>query len=279
MKYASIKDLRSYLGFHPIGVKGELLGSGDGSTRTFYTKYKPLVDFDYDGQILDDVTAKIDGEPAAIEAIDEATGKIVLQDAPSGGSQITVDYYWHPFGDRELQSVIEAAEAEIDNECARSFEKREYVERFLLTRGNTFAVGNTPLIEVKYIKVYTVGRELVEELKPGDYIFSPNGIVELKKYCAGVPVKPWYLPLQLLIEIKYVGGYDPIPAIVSHTTILIAAYRLLLKISSLMATEPEYQDKITLAFKKPEEITKRLEYLRTEIENAKRILPHRVVMI
>ena len=279
MKYASVKDLRSYLGFYPIKVEGELLGRGDGSTRAFYTQYKPLVDFDYDGQIIDDVVVKVDGSPAEVEAVDELTGRIMLVEAPPQGAQVVVDYYWHPFGDRELQAAIEAAEAEIDNECGRSFEKKEHVERFLLTRGNKFAVTNTPLISVSYIRIYTPGLEFIEELPPSDYIFSPNGIIELKKYYAGVPVKPWYLPLQILIEVKYVGGYDPIPAIVSHTATLIAAYHLLLKISSLMATEPEYQGKVALAFRKPEEITKRLEYLKAEIEDLKRKLPHRVVMI
>ena len=276
MKYATVRDLRGYLQFLPIKITDESLGIGDGVKKVFFTTYKPIVDFDYDNQIVDDVEVKVNGTPVVVQAVDELTGRIELQTAPPLNAGVTATYYWHPFSDSELKQAIETAEAEIDNECGRSFEKKEYVEKITMTRGNKFMVANTPLHSITYIKILGVMGDIIETLSVNDYTYSETGIVELKKYYAGIPIKPWYLPLQFTVEIKYLGGYDTIPGIVSHATLLIASYQLLLKISHLMTIEPEYQGKVALAFKKPEEIVDRLEYLRSEIENIKRRLPHRV---
>ena len=282
MKYVSIKDLRSYLGFHPIKVENQALqGVADGFNREFYTQNKPLVDFDYDGEIIDDVRVLVNGAEAAVESIDEEMGKIVLASAPSSGSTVEATYYWHPFGDSELRMAVEAAEAEIDNECGREFEAQERTERILMTRGNVFHVSYTPLVSVSEIVIENVAGEVVARLNPNEYqvISSDSGLIRLKNYYAGLTSPPWYLPSRFYVKITYTGGYQTIPGIVKQATILIAAYHLLTKIAHLVTSEPEYQGKIAVAFKKPEELTNRLEYLRSEIERIKSKLPHAVEVI
>jgi len=279
MKYASIKDLRTYLGFHPIKVENESLqGVVDGSNREFYTQNKPLVDFDYDGEVIDDVKVLVNGAEVTIESIDEEMGKIVLASAPEAGSTVVATYYWHPFGDSELQMIIEAAESEIDNECGRSFEAQERTERILMTRGNVFHVSYTPIISISEVVIEDISGEEIETLSSDKYeiLVAGSGLVRLKEYYAGLTSPPWYLPSRFYVKITYTGGYQTIPSIIKQATILIASYHLLTKIAHLVTTEPDYRGKISVAFKKPQELTERLEYLRTEIERVKSKLPHAI---
>lgn len=282
MKYASIKDLRTYLGFHPIKVEDEWLsGDVDGSNREFYTQNKPLVDFDYDGEVIDDVKVLVDGSEATIESIDKETGKIVLASAPASGSTVAATYYWHPFGDSELQMAIEAAESEIDNECGRNFEAQERTERILMTRGNIFHVSYPPIISISEIAVESISGETIKTLGSDDYqvLDSETGMIRLKEYYAGLTSPPWYLPSRFYVKITYTGGYQTIPSIVKQATILIASYHLLTKIAHLITAEPEYQGKIAVAFKKPSDLTDRLEFLRSEIERVKARLPHAIEVV
>lgn len=279
MKYASIRDLRVYLQFYPIKVEGEVLGVADGDNAVFHTASRPIVDPDYDGRIIDDVAVRVDGEPADISDIDPEVGRIVLRRPPPVGSKITCDYYWHPLGDQEISRAIEAAEHDIDNQCGRSFEVRTVSERIYVPLGNRFTVSYTPLLRVLSLEIEGPSGEVVERLGPGDYVFQEDGLVILKRHCAGVPSPPWYLPSRFHVRITYEGGYAAIPGIVSQATVLLSSYYLLSKLSFMLTSEPEYQGKVAVAFKRAEDLTRRLEILRAEVERMIVRLPKRVAVV
>ena len=67
--------------------------------------------------------------------------------------------------------------------------------------------------------------------------------------------------------------------ILKQATILIASYQLLTKIAHLITSAPDYQGKVSVAFKKPRELTERLEFLRSEVERVKSKLPHAIGVV
>jgi len=280
MKYLTLKEVRVFLGLLPIKVTDETLeGVVDGVNKIFYTKNKPIVDFDYDGQVIDDVSVKVNNVQASVSSLDVLTGKIELESPPAQESTITVDYYWHPFSDEELKNIIESVEDEIDNYCGRSFEQKTVRENILLTTGNVVHVSRPPIMSIISIKLYGMFGEPITTLTNDDYIvFNDEGKILLKKYQAGVPVPPWYIPSRFYVEIEYVSGGN-IPKIVKEATKIGVSLKILEKIGHMLTTQPEYQGKISVAFKTTKEVLERVESLRSEFEKIKSQLPRRVEIV
>lgn len=68
-------------------ITGELLGTGDGSNKTFYTDYKPV--------LTESETIYKNGNALTRDTdytIDYATGTVTLNDAPADGDKIKADY-------------------------------------------------------------------------------------------------------------------------------------------------------------------------------------------
>ncbi|MEM2068852.1 MAG: hypothetical protein QXY32_03885 [Nitrososphaerota archaeon] len=280
MSYCSVGDLRRFLQFTPIRVTDEKIGVGDGVTKEFHTLFKPIVDPDYDGVVIDDVEVKVGGLPVQVSSVDCDEGCISLLEPPPPGLDVTASYSWHPVSDHELKVAIDAAEGEIDSECGRSFKESLHEERVYLSHGNTISLLNTPVIRIESIIVESHNGEVLEELKPSMYECYPElGVIRLKKYCAGVVLPPWYVPTAFYVRVRYLSGYSEVPGIVKQAALLLSSYHVLSRISMLYTTEPEYQGRISMVFKKPGEIFSRLEFLRKEVERIKKNLPRQVKVL
>ena len=275
MPYASIREVRTYNGWNPLEVKGEALEQL--SDTEFRASKKPIVDYDYDGDLLDDVKVYVDGTPESIASIDPDRGIITLQDPVAEGSTVTADYYWHPIGDNEIELAIAEAEAEIETKTGIKFEAHSKTEEIILHYGSEFNLSE-PVISITSIKhLYD---DSYEELSSDEYeiVDKETGKIRLKNIIAGVAVPPWYLPLSVRLKVEYMAGYEAIPDIVKHATILIASYQVLLRIQRQISFSEDYTG-ITVAFKTPNELTERLEFLRAEVERVKNMLPRKVVKI
>lgn len=277
MSYISLRELRIYTGFHPIKVENEaLIGPVDGVNTVFYTVNKPVVDFDYDGAVVDDVVAKVNGSPVAVASIDPERGMLTLASPPPSGSAVTADYYWHPFGDGELTQAIEAAEAEIHAVTGQRFSQQTYTERFYVTYGNEVQLTHRPVTSVYLVRVEDAAGN-GEDLASSDYVVDTSaGVVRLRKHFAGVIRPPWYTVSQFYVTVTYTAGYASIPNNIKLAALKLATYHLLQKTVTEIESEPEYQGKLVLVFKKPEDLLARLEQLRVECERVKALLPRRV---
>ncbi|MEM2003158.1 MAG: hypothetical protein QXQ37_00710 [Nitrososphaerota archaeon] len=277
MKYATLREIRLYLGFLPIKVTGESLGVGDNSTKVFYTKNKAIVDFDFDNQILDDVVVYINGSPANIDNVDAERGIITLANAPASGASVTADYYYHPIADSELISAVEQAEAEIDAICGQSFDIKQYSELHEVTTGDIIATFRTPIASIDAIRLETYDGKVIKTLSSDEYqvLDERNGIIRLRHY-AGLSSPPWYFPTTLYVRIIYNAGYSSIPVIVNEATKRLAAYIVMQKIVSMSAVAPEYQNKINLVFSRPEDLKIKLDEMRQEAFRIIKLLPKQV---
>lgn len=277
MNYCSIGDLRRYLQFTPIRVNDDIVGVGDGVKKVFHTSFRPIVDPDYDGEVGDDIEVRVGGEVFQVSSIDYDEGCITLSEPPATGLEVRVSYSWHPVSDHELKIAIEAAEAEIDSECGRSFKESLHEERIYLSHGNTISLLNAPIIKVESVIIESSSGEVIEELKPSMYECYPElGVIRLKKYYAGVVSPPWYIHSTFYVRVRYVSGYSEVPGIVKQAALLLSSYHVLSRISMLYTTEPEYQGRLSVVFKKPGEIFSRLEFLRSEVDRIKKQLPRQV---
>ena len=77
----------------PIDVSGEIIGKGDGVTKTFYASKKPILDRNSDGKVDPyDVTAyDLQLGSVVVLAVDASTGKITLLYAPAEVWQTLLD--------------------------------------------------------------------------------------------------------------------------------------------------------------------------------------------
>ncbi len=262
MPYVSIRDVRMFNGWHPINVSNEGLS---GSGREYRTSKKPIVDYDYDGQVVDDV--HID-EGYEVESVDADRGIITFTSAPSG--YVTADYYWHPISDAEIQLAIAAAELEIKALTGINYEPHTAIEHHRLYYGDQLYMSE-PIISI----ISIIDKDSGRTLSSSEYELLPNGIVKLKTYYAGRVTSPWFLPSIYSFEVTYQAGYSEIPATVRHATLLIATYNILLRIARQISFSEDYSG-ISATFKSPEELNSRMEMLAKEIERVKASLPRRV---
>ncbi len=273
MRYASIADLRAYNGWHPVRVVGEQLGRVD--EYVFQTAWRPIVDGDGDGSLTDDVKIYLDGEETEPSSIDPERGFIILETPPSNSAHVSADYFWHPIGDDEIETAIEAAGYEIEAATGIIFTPHERVERLKLGRGNEFTVSE-PVITVQSVKVYDSHGKLLDDNAGFEVVNPITGLLRLKNYTAGTPKPPWYLTSPLEIETSYLAGYAETPAQVKQATILIATYWILLRLERQLDFGKEYGGTVATSFTS-RELTERLKILRGEIERVKASLPKRVV--
>ncbi|MEM2257818.1 MAG: hypothetical protein QXU87_04000 [Candidatus Caldarchaeum sp.] len=266
--YTSVKEIRAFNGWMPFEVKNETLAKISGTE--FKTSKRPLVDNDFDGQIIDDVVVYVNGTQTSVSAVDAERGVITLASAPPSGATVTADYYWHPIGDSEIQLAIGYAEAEIRAATGIIFEAHTTVEHITLYYGSEFSLAE-PIIAIS--EIIANGKPLASD----EYeILAPEaGRVKLKMLAAGIPAPPWFLPRPLNLKVTYQAGYAEVPDIVRQAATLIASYQLLLRLQRQITFSEDYGG-VAAAFKSPAELTERLEFLREEVERVKSQLPRRV---
>jgi len=272
---ATIRDIRAHNAWLPIKVTGDSLTRINDTT--FQSGKHPIVDFDYDGQIIDDVEVYVNGAPATIQSLDADRGIIVLSAAPPSGATVTANYFFHPISDGEISVAIAAAEAEIEAITGFKYSSESRTERHKVLTGNEFQT-NAPIISVQSIKIYSEGNVLLDSNPSYEVLNSELGIVRINNYRAGVLTRPYFLPFIFEVEITYIAGTPTVPDWVKHAAVSIATYNILVRLSSLLVLQEDYTQ-ISLTFKSPEELVKRLQVLKEEIENIKRRLPKKGAVI
>jgi hypothetical protein len=264
MPYASVRELRTFNSWHPFEATEKLAKIG---SKTYRASKKPLVDYDYDGQIVDDVIIQ---EGYTIESIDENRGIIMLASEPSG--DVTATYYWHPIGDSEIDLAIGSASVEIEALTGTKYIPHTVTEYHKLYFGEYLYLSE-PVVSIESITDESSGKTLSSD--EYEVIDAKNGVVRLKNIFAGQIVPPWFLPTTYSFKVVYQAGYEEIPAIVKHAVILIASYNILFRIARQITFSEDYT-RIAIGFKTPEELDARIKLLADEIERIKTHLPRRV---
>lgn len=273
MAIVTVETLRSRLGLVPNSISDEeLTGAIDEVNKDFYTKHRPIVDWDYDGEIKDDVTVKVDGSLATIESVDAAKGKITLTEAPTSGTA-TGSYYWSPLSDDELTEVIDSAQTEAENESAMDFEAADATYKETLLFGNEITLPHYPINSIAEVKVEGVALD-TEDYEHDD----ENGIITLLDYEAGVPVRPYFEPTTYDVEVSYNHGWATPPGNVVRFVLLRAMQEALTTLNSKLAITEETDDRWVLEFSE-ETVNERIDKLKEMADRLKETLPKQVSIV
>ncbi|MCX8200817.1 MAG: hypothetical protein RMI43_05380 [Candidatus Caldarchaeum sp.] len=271
MRYVSVKEIRIYNGWHPIGeIRQTLKKVGE---TFFQTPHAPLVDADYDGSIIDDVKVYLDGEPIEPESVDPDTGLLSIYPPPAGDTQIEASYFWHPFGDGDIELAVEAAEGLVEALTGVVYVPHRRVERCPLKRGNVIILSE-PVISIESVKIFDSMGNLLDDGVEAEVVDGPSGTIRLKKLLDG-PRPPWYLPQTAEAEIIYRAGFSEVPAAVKQAVLALASYNLLTRLQQKISFSTDYGGAVAAVFTS-HEIEKRLILLKTQAEKMLNSLPRRV---
>ncbi|MEO0157982.1 MAG: hypothetical protein ABIM59_04555 [candidate division WOR-3 bacterium] len=253
----------------PIRVEAEQPESV-GSTVLRLSK-RPVVDYDFDDSVLDDVEVYVDGAAASVASVDAERGLVALSEPVSTNSQVAVNYYWHPISDAEIRLAIAKASAEVELVAGRRFARYRTVERLILTEGSRVRLRDR-VVSVDWVRVYDAAGELVDD--SAEYVVedAEQGVLRLKRYSARDIAGPFFLPNILEVEVSYTAGYPETPEHIKQYTILAATYEVLLRFQRMLRVERSY-DEVALVVKSTEGLGERLAYLREEIERFRKLLP------
>jgi hypothetical protein len=269
MTYVSVGEVRRYNAWSPIPVLGDSLARRDG--LLYQTTKYPLVDFDFDNVISDDVKVYVGGTPVSFTITDPERGLITLSSAPTGA--VTADYYWHPIGDEEIRLAISSAVAEVELLTGFRYVPETVTERIKVFVGNELRTGR-PIISVSSVKIYSMAGTLVDDGPRYEVVDAEKGVVRILDYRAGVPTRPYFLPSAYEVEITYQAGYPSTPDYIKNAVVLFATYYILLKFQRMIVLSEDYTQ-VSLTFKSPAEFTERLEFIRGEVERIRALLPKR----
>ncbi|MEM0445554.1 MAG: hypothetical protein QXW60_05335 [Nitrososphaerota archaeon] len=267
--YASIRDIRVYNEWLPIRVEAEKPAAVNGTVLQL--SKRPIVDYDFDGSVLDDVEVFVDGARVSPASVDADRGLVALAEPAPQGAEVSVSYFWHPIPDSEIELAISKASAEVELATGRRFTRYLSVERVVLGEGSRVKLGDR-IVQVESVKVYDSGGELIDPAAEFIVEDAEQGVIRLRRYIAGTPTGPLYLPSVIEVEVTYVAGYAETPQHIRQYTILAATYEVLLRFQRLLQVERSYGE-AALVVRAPEGLRERLEYLRDEVERFRRLLP------
>lgn len=271
MRYVSVRDVRVYNGWHPIHENRQPLKKVG---ETFYqTAHAPLVDADYDGSVIDDVMVYLDDELVDPESVDPDAGLLSIYPPPSNEARVEASYFWHPFGDGDIELAVEAAEGLVEALTGVVFVPHVRVERCQLRRGNLLTLSE-PVIGIESVKIYDSFGNLVDERVEAEVVDGSSGVIRLKK-ALGEPRPPWYLPQSAEAEIIYRAGTAEVPAAVKQAVLVLASYNLLTRLQQKISFSSDYGGAVAAVFTSSE-IEKRLQLLKTQAEKMLKNLPRRV---
>lgn len=267
--YASIRDIRVFNDWLPLRVEAERpLLVGDSVLRL---SKRPVVDYDFDGSVLDDVEIRLDGSEAAVASLDAERGLVALAEPVPQGSVVTASYYWHPVSDSEIVLAVSKASAEVELVTGRRYVPYRATERVVLSEGSRVKLRDR-VLAVERVWVYDPGGELIDPSPEYVVEDAEQGVIRLRRYSAGSPAGPLFLPSSFEVEVTYLTGYSETPQHIRQYTILAATYEVLLRFQRMLQVEGSYGD-AALVVKAPEGLRERLEYLRGEIERFRELLP------
>jgi len=269
MSYVSVGEVRGYNAWHPIPIYADKLI--ERSPTIFQTTHYPIVDFDFDGVIKDDIEVFVNGEPVDFELMDVERGLISFSSPPVG--EVTANYYWHPISDSEIALAIASAEAEIELLTGFKYVPEEVTEKIKVFIGNEIKTSR-PIISISSVKIYSMIGTLVNDNPRVEIIDKEKGIVRILDYRAGIPTRPYFLPSAYEVEITYQAGYTTPPDYIKNAAVLFATYYILLKFQRMIVLNEDYTQ-VSLTFKTPDEFTKRLNFIREEVERIRALLPKR----
>ena len=101
---SALDDLRLKILDRPQVVVGERVGTGDGTTKVFGLRHRPIMS--------GSVTVYVGGaeKTEGVDyTLDYATGKLTFESAPSDGAAVTADYEFAAFSDEDLERFLEAS--------------------------------------------------------------------------------------------------------------------------------------------------------------------------
>ena len=269
MTYVSVGNVRSYNAWNPIPISGDTLTARN--PTLYQTSRFPIVDFDFDGSIDDDIIVYVGGNPASFTLVNPERGLVSFSSPPSG--TVTADYYWHPISDTEISLAIASAEAEVELLTGFKYAPEEITEKIRVYVGNEVKTSR-PIISVSSLKIYSIIGTLVNDNPRYEVIDKDKGIIRILDYRAGIPTRPYFLPSAYEVEVTYQAGYSSPPDYIKNAVVLFATYYILLKFQRMIVLNEDYTQ-VSLTFKTPEEFTRRLEFIREEVERIRALLPKR----
>ncbi|MEM1937954.1 MAG: hypothetical protein QXX49_07470 [Candidatus Caldarchaeum sp.] len=271
MRYVSIRDVRIHNGWQPIEVQKQLLKRVDDTH--YQTAFKPLVDADWDGTLMDDVAVFLNGDRIEPEAIDPDQGIISIYPPPSEDARVESSYFWHPIGDAEVQLAVEAAEAEVEALTGTVFKPHPRVERVVVRRGRAFNLSE-PVLQLLSVKIYDAAGNMLDDDAEAEVVDPQTGLVRLA-VSAGEPQPPWYLTHPLEVEAVYQAGYSETPSTVKQAVLTLASYYVLARLQRSLSFAESYGG-VVVAGVAWDDLESRLSYLREEVERVRKALPRRV---
>lgn len=271
MAYVNVAEVRGYNGWNPIPAYNDQL-TRRGPSLYQASRY-PLVDFDYDGAIDDDVAVRVDGSPASFTVRDPERGLVELSSPPGESAVVTADYYWHPISDDEIRLAIASAVAEVELLTGFKYAPEEVTEKIRVYVGNEIKTSK-PIISVSSIRIYSLIGTLVSDNPRYEILDRDKGVIRILDYRAGIPTRPYFLPSAYEVEITYQAGYTSPPDYVKNAVVIFATYYILLKFQRMIVLNEDYTQ-VSLTFKTPEEFTRRLEFIKSEVERIRSLLPKR----
>ena len=272
MALVTVGNVREALELLPLRISNESLGTGDGSTKDFLAKQRPIVDWDYDGDIKDDVVVKVAGQPATVSSVTPDKGIITLSSAPTNGQAVTGTYYWSPLSDNEINKAIASAVADAEAETAMRIEEvADDVWEEILYEGNVLDLPEYPVTSIKKVEVDGV------EVTSGNYTFNADGILTLTNYMAGEPTEPYFKPSKYSVKVTYTHGWTvvTIPGDVYEFILRSAVLSCLRVLDRKLAISPEYMEKWVVEFKE-KNLGPRIGDLVAEVESLRLKLPKAV---
>lgn len=267
--YASVRDIRVYNEWLPIRVEAERPAAISGTVLQL--SKRPVVDYDFDGSVLDDVDILVDGAHVSPVSIDAERGLVALAEQIHQGAEVAASYYWHPVSDSEIELAVSKASAEVELVTGRRFTRYAAVERVVLSGGSRVKLRDR-IVSVESVRVYDSEGGLIDASAEFVVEDEEQGVIRLKRYAAGVPAGPLFLPSVLEVEVSFTAGYAETPEHIKQYTILAATYEVLLRFQRILQVERSYGE-AALVVRAPEGLRERLEYLREEIERFRRMLP------
>lgn len=273
MALVTVGNVREALGLMPLEVLDESLGIGDGSTKNFATKQRPIVDCDGDGVIKDDVFVKVDGTPVEVDAVIPDVGIITLKTAPDKDAEVTAKYYWSPVSDNEIGKAIASAVSDAEAETAMSIEEvKDDVWEDVLYDGDTILLPDYPITKVSKVEV--------EGAETTDYTFDEYGNLTLTNYMAGEPIAPYWEPTQYKVKVTYDHGWTSatVPGNVYNFILCSAKLTCLRALDRKLAITPEYQETVLIEFKE-KNLGPRIGDLEAEVKGLKEKLPKAVELV
>jgi len=119
--YVTNQEVREQAGFQ-YKVKGESLGTGNGTAKAFSVENIPIVDRNRDGVAnASDVVVYVTGSAVALDSVGTATGLVTLTSTPAALSVITVDYDWSNLDDDTLTSYVDEAHDYVVGKLAKVY--------------------------------------------------------------------------------------------------------------------------------------------------------------